>query len=315
MATQPAQKAVAPPRMTLGSIVKGRLNKPLRVLVFGVEGIGKSTFGARAPEPVFLGTEDGTSELDVARFPEPKNWADVIEAIDTLAKTEHEYRSLVIDTLDWLEPLCWEKVCAANNETSIESFGYGKGYTAALDEWRVLLAALERLRAERKMHVIALAHSWVKTFKNPEGEDFDRYELKLHQRAGGLWKEWVDVVGFANYETLTHEDKRKRVRGIATGNRLLHTVRSAAWDAKNRYDLPDAMPLDWDTFAQHVAEHRPADPKVVSARINELLEGVAPDLKDKVRSAVAKAPTDAAHLARVLNHLESMISTQGASAS
>jgi len=261
---EPTQKPVAaPPRMSLTKVVSGRIAKPVRVLVWGTEGIGKSTFGASAPSPIFLGAEDGTSELDVARFPEPSTWQDAHDAIAELTNVQHEYKTLVIDTLDWLEPLCWRAVCAKGDRgkrvDSIEELPYGRGYTAALDEWRRLLSAVERLRSSRGMHVVLLAHAWIKPFKNPDGDDFDRYELKLHAKAGGLLKEWCDAVLFANYETLTRE-ANGRSKGVSTGARVLHTQRRAAYDSKNRYDLPETLPLDWHAFIEAVAAHRPADP-------------------------------------------------------
>lgn len=244
----------------LQNVVRGKISKPIRVLLYGVEGIGKSTFAASAPKPIFLGAEDGTSELDVARLPEPKSWADVFGMVTELTTGEHEFKTLVIDTLDWLEPLCWDAVCTRGDDkgrrkNSIEDFGYGKGYAAALDEWRKLVALVERMRAERSMHVITLAHCQIKTFKNPGGDDYDRYELKLHPKAGGMLKEWCDCVLFANYETLV-DDSSGRAKGISTGKRVVQTQRTAAWDAKNRYGFPEQMPLAWKEFAGAIAAHR-----------------------------------------------------------
>jgi hypothetical protein len=125
---------------------------------------------------------------------------------------------------------------------NIEDVGFGKGYNAALDRWRDMLSRLDTLRDRRGMNVILLAHSWIKTFRNPEGDDFDRYELKLHAKTSGLIKEWSDAVLFAAYETLTATDKSKRTRGISTGARIVHTERRAAFDAKNRFELPAELP-------------------------------------------------------------------------
>lgn len=248
----PAQPpARQPSRMSLSNLVKGRQERPLRVVLYGVEGIGKSTFAADMPAPVFIGAEDGTSQLDVTRFPTPRTWGDVLEALRVLGTEEHDFQTVVLDTLDWMEPLIWADVCANAKVQSIEDVGggYGKGYTAALDTWRTFLAYLDRLRDKRGMHVILLAHSHIKNFKNPEGADFDRYELKLNLKASGLVKEWADVVLFANHETFAQEDKRaKRARGVSTGARLIYTTRTAAFDAKNRHNLPEELPLSWLEF-------------------------------------------------------------------
>lgn len=305
----------APSRMVLGAVVKGKIAKPMRLLVHGVEGVGKSTLAADAPDPIFLGAEDGTSELDTSRLPEPHTWQDALDAVAALTTEEHSYRTLAIDTLDWLEPLCWAHVCAGKRDAngkpyeSIEDFGYGKGYTAALDEWRVFFAALDALRAKRGMHVIALAHTWIKPFKNPSGDDFDRYELKLHAKTGGLVKEWVDAVLFANFETFTTKEKN-RVRGVSTGARVLYTQRTAAYDAKNRYDLPETLPLSWEALSEAIAAHRPADPSKTTERIETLLAAASEPIRVKVRAAVARAEGNAAELARIADKLAATMSIE-----
>lgn len=315
----PMQKPRAPElvaranRMTLDAIKRGRVSLPLRVLLYGVEGIGKTTFGSQAPRPIFLGAEDGSSHLDVERFPAPETWADVLDAIRTLTSEQHSYQTLVVDTLDWAEPLLWAYICQRDGKANIEDYGYGKGYIAALDEWRVFLAALERLRAARHMHFVTLAHSWIKPFKNPEGEDFDRYELKLHAKAAGLLKEWSDCVLFANYETFASEDKRtKRVRGISTGARLIYTTRTAAYDAKNRHDLPEFMPLDWAEFFAATEAHRPASPEALIEAINAGIAKLAESARPKFVAALERAGGDAVKLAQLLNVVNAKAAEGGA---
>ena len=163
----------------------------------------------------------------------------------------------MIDTLDWVEPLCWRHVCEhardGRQHTSIEDFGYGKGYTAALDLWRELRARLEDLRDKRNMSIIMLAHTSIRAFQNPEGENYDRYQMKLHQHAAGMLREWSDAVLFAFYETYTHEQNGK-AKGISTGARMLGTTHTAAYEAKNRFSLPERIPLDWRSFAEAMAQ-------------------------------------------------------------
>lgn len=309
------QQPARTPRMTLGAVTRGLIAKPLRVLLYGVEGVGKSTFGACAPSPIFLAAEDGTAHLDVARFPEPHTWSDALEAVDVLTKEAHDYKTLVIDTLDWLEPMCWAHVIgSANNPkiTSIEDFGFGKGYTAALDSWRVLLAALDRMRNTRGMNVIMLAHSWTKTFKNPEDDDYDRYEMKLNAKASGVLREWCDDVLFARHDEMAaRDDKTKRVRGVSTGARVMHTTRTAAYDAKNRHDLPPVMPLSWEDYEAAVLARKPASVDTLRTRIADLLSGADAALATRVNAAVAKAGDDAAQLARIADRLNATIQTQG----
>ncbi len=288
-------------KMTLGAVIRGKQDMPIRTLLFGTEGIGKSSWAAAAPRPIFIGVEDGTAHLDVERFPAPETWDDVKEAVRVLTQEEHPYKTLVIDTLDWAEPLLWAHLCKRDSQPNIEAYGYGKGYQAALDEWRVFLAQLERARA-RGMHVILLAHAWIKSFKNPAGNDYDRFELKLHPKAGGLLKEWVDSVLFATYETFAEQDtKTKRVKGISTGARIVHTTHSAAWDAKNRHSLPDQLPLDYEAFAAAMRTQQVASPEAFVTAIRAKAAPLTEDVKKKVEAAITRAGGNAEKLAQLNN--------------
>lgn len=308
--TAVARQQQAPPakRMDLGAIVRGKQKAPLRVLLYGTEGIGKSSWANGAPSAVFLCGESGTDDIDCARLPEPSSWEDVKEAIRALTEDEHDHQTLVIDTLDAIEPWCWKAVCDKAGKTDIEAFGFAKGYIAALDEWRVFLAALEKMRRVRGMNVVLIAHSYIKPFKNPEGDDYDRYEMKLHLKASGLIKEWVDDVLFAHYETFAvKEDERGRAKGVSSGARVVETRRTAAWDAKNRHSLPERLPLNWDDFAAAVAAHRPADPVKLKIQIAAKLALFTDEaLAAKVQAALTKAGDDAAELAKINNRIDAL---------
>lgn len=228
----------------LASVKRGRIQAPIKALVYGVEGVGKSTLGAGLPEPLFVCAESGTEQLDVARLPEPRAWSEVLQALDELAAGGHGYQSVVVDTVDWLEPLLWDELCRRNKWASIESPGYGKGYVEALAEWRVLLRRLDTVRA-RGIHVLLLAHATVRRVSPPDLEAYDRYSLKVNEKAAALVREWADAVLFAQYEVSTTKTKQDRVaRAYSTGERVLRTVYSASWDAKNRWGLPETVPLD-----------------------------------------------------------------------
>lgn len=298
---RPTPAPTRSPRVSLASVVSGRLEQPIRVLLYSVEGCGKSTFASHAPAPIFIGAEDGTAHLDVRRIcPPDMTWRDILDGVQMLTDSEHDYRTLVIDTLDWAEPLLWRHVCERDGQSSIESYGYGKGYQVALDEWRSLLAALERLRARRKMHIILLAHSWIRPFKNPEGEDYDRYELKVHQKSSGLLKEWSDCVLFANYDTRIERDaKTKRARGVGSTARFMYTERRPAYDAKNRYDLPEVMAFSWADFEQAVRAHRPADPSELKKEISGSVVRLGDEDRARATAALERAGDDAAKLAQL----------------
>jgi hypothetical protein len=293
-------------RMALDNVRKGRIDAPLRVLLHGVEGVGKSTFASHAPAPIFVGADQGTGELDVARFPEPQAWDDVLEAVRILEHDAHDYKTVVLDPLNWLEALCWQHTSKANGWKSLDEPGYGIGYNAALDTWRVLLAALDRLWSTRQMNIVLLAHSTVKQFKNPEGEDYDRYQLAMNDKAAGLWKQWSDVVLFAKHETATVKDtKTKRARGISTGAREMFTCWNAAYDAKNRQNLPEKMPLSWDEFYEAASEKdRKVQADEVRQRIDALLTAYGDDaFKAKAIGFVAAANNDASRLRDIENRI------------
>jgi hypothetical protein len=296
-------KKTASPTMTLASVSRGAAPSASRLLLYGVGGVGKTTFAAESPSPIFLDTQDGSGRLDVARFPRPSSWRDILAAINTLTEETHEYRTLVIDLLDDAESLLWTHICERDKESSIEGYGYGKGYKVALAEWRVLLAGLERLRASKSMSVILVAHAAIRQFKNPEGEDYDRYGLQLHEGASGLIRGWCDTVLFARHETSVKVDKKKRVRGINTGARLAQTVETAAYYAKNRDGLPDTIALDYAEFASACIAGAPARAEDLIEEIARLALGLDSETKIKVESASLACNGNAAQLARVLNRL------------
>lgn len=241
--------------ISLASLQSGGDIKPPRILLYGVEGVGKTTFGAAAPSPVFIQTEDGLSEIDCPAFPKASTYGEVMEALTSLATEEHKFKTLVIDSVDWLEPLVQKHACEQNNWQSIEDPGYGKGYVATLDYWRDYINALNYLRDERGMAIIQLAHNDIKVFQNPETEPYDRYIVKLHKSASSLIREHCDCVFFANYRigtTQSGEGFNKTTRAIGSGERVLYTQERPAFMAKSRYTMPDTLPLDWSAVAQHI---------------------------------------------------------------
>lgn len=304
--TPPPQ--VERPKVTLAAVKRGQADVPVRTLLYGVEGVGKTTFAAGAPRPIFIGSEDGWGLLDVERFPPPESWAQVRDAVSALTNEPHDYRTLGIDTLDWLEPLLWRHVCERDGKKDIEDYGYGKGYVTALDEWRAFVSDLERLRAKRRMQIVLLAHCWIKSFKNPESDDYDRFEMKIHNRAAGLLKEWCDVVLFANYETSTQKDsKTKRIRGVSTGARLCYSTRAAAYDAKNRFSLPEAFALDWSEYEAAVTRHQPADLSALVSEIRRKATEVGGAVDAQATDYLETHLADAEALARLNNRLNAKL--------
>jgi hypothetical protein len=247
--------------MGLQQIQRGKVNAPRRTLLFGVHGVGKSTFASMADSPIFIPVEDGLSNIACERFPLATKYADVIAALGAIYTEPHEYRTVIIDSVDWLERLIFADVCQKRGVECVEDIGYGKAYVFALTQWREVLAGLDALRNERGMAVILIAHAQIEKFANPETDAYDRYSPRLHKQASALLQEWADEVLFACYRvhTKTSDDGfgRKRVQGIGTGERILRTTERPAHVAKNRLNLPDELPLDYRIYAAFVRGENP----------------------------------------------------------
>jgi len=239
--------------ISLASLKSGPDKRPPRILMHGVQGIGKTTFAASAPSPVFLQTEDGLGLLDRSTFGLLANFTEVMEALGALYTEDHAFSSLVLDSVDWLEPLVHAEACRRNNWASIETPGYGKGYVEALNVWREYVEGLNALRDDKGMVIIQLAHTDVKRFENPETEPYDRYIVKLHKNAAALLMEHSDIVLFANYRVSVVETKdKKSTRAKGAGERRMYTTERPAFLAKNRYGLPGDLPLDWSALAEQI---------------------------------------------------------------
>lgn len=256
----------------LKQIQRGRTQLPRRVMLYGTHGIGKSTFGAMAENPIFIATEDGLGDIACESFPLARSLGDVMAALETLYSGDHGYRTVVIDSLDWLERLIWADVCRDRGVNSIEDIGYAKGYAFAIEKWRTVLRALDALRSDRGMTVIVIAHAKIEKFENPETEPYDRYSPRLHKLASALVQEWADEVLFATYKVLTvkvdEAFNKAKHNGVGTGERIIRTVERPAHVAKNRLNLPEELPLDYRVFAEHVAASRGDSGPITSTTLN-----------------------------------------------
>jgi AAA domain len=240
----------------LSTISRGKRPRHIFALIYGVDGVGKSTVCSHAPNPIFVGAEKGTEQLDVARFPQTETIQELLDQLRALQTQKHGFDTVVLDSLDWIEPLIWKSVCDEAKVDSIEQAfgGYGKGYVRALDLWRVLLKELAILN--RSMHVLMIGHAQIKSFQDPDlASAYDRYQLKINDKAAALVREAADAVLFARFETEVIRDggngrSKAKVRG--EGVRVMYTESRPAFDAKNRFGLPFAMPLDWKMFGAAV---------------------------------------------------------------
>lgn len=245
--------------MTLSIQTESKPKAP-RILLYGTHGIGKSSFGALAPAPVFIQTEDGLDAIDVPNFPLATTYAQVMRYLGELANEEHNYKTLVVDSVDWLERLIFDKVCQDKGVKSISDISYGKGYEMAVDLWRNYLRAINWLRDNKQMIVVQIAHAEIKRFENPETEGYDRYQVKLHAKAAAIIEEHSDINMFVNYYVATKksgEGFKEKTKAIGAGDRYLYTVERPAFKAKSRYPLPEQIQFDkqgvyWSVLAQHV---------------------------------------------------------------
>lgn len=309
--------APAKPRTPLASLRAERIDGPWRIALYGIPGIGKTTLAAGMPDPIFLCAEKaGADELKVARYPDQLgSWADIREAVHRLTAEAHSFKSLVIDTIDDIEAFLWEEVIRKarisekdNSISSIEEVGGGfqKGYTAAIDEWRVLANDLERLQSQRGMNVMLVAHAVRREHKSPETENFERWEINVHRKAAMFLFGWCKEVLFAQEEITAArlDGKKAKAKGLSTGSRMLRTRWNAAWDAKNRHSLPDPLPLDYSALAEAMKAHRVASPDELRASIAEKLADLADDeVRGKVETMIAKAGEDAEALAVIDNRM------------
>lgn len=236
------------------AIKSGKQQKAKKVVFYGPEGIGKSTFASKFPDPLFIDTEGSTTELDVNRYPKPTSWEMLIQEIKEIIQLK-PCKTLVIDTADWAERLCTEYICSSHGKKGVEDFGYGNGYTYIAEEWGRFLNLLQDVIDIANINVVLTAHAIIRKFEQPnETGSYDRYELKLGKKTTAqtapLTKEWADIVLFANYKTFSvavdKEGKKHKAQG---GQRVMYTTHHPCWDAKNRFGLPEEMPLDYSGIA------------------------------------------------------------------
>ena len=230
-------------------IIRGKIQKAIKVCIYGVEGIGKSTLAARFPDPVFIDTEGSTAHMDVARLPAPSSWQMLKDAVTYVKRNPSCCKTLVLDTADWAEKLCTDQICAEKHVSGIEDFGYGKGYVYVKEEFGRLLNLLTDI-TEAGINVVITAHAQMRKFEQPdEMGAYDRWELKLSKQCAPMVKEWADMVLFCNYKTIVvnvdNKGAQKGKNKAQGGRRVMYTTHHSCWDAKNRFGLADELPMDY----------------------------------------------------------------------
>lgn len=236
------------------TITSGVIKRAQKVVIYGSEGIGKTTLASKFPNPIFIDTEGGSAQLDVARLPQPTSWQMLLQEVDYISANPL-CETLVIDTADWAEKLCMQQICAKHQVEGIEGVGYGKGYTYLEEEFGRFLNRLSDL-IDRGINVVITAHSFIRKFEQPdEMGAYDRWELKLQKKTAPLLKEWADMLLFCNYETIVvnvdNQGARKGKNKAQGGKRVMYTSHTPTWDAKNRHGLPPKLDMDYSKI-EHI---------------------------------------------------------------
>ncbi len=247
-------------------IIRGKIEGPQKVVCYGPEGIGKSYFASRFPNPLFIDTEGSTKHMDVARLPDPSSWTMLMESVRYVKANPHVCDTLIIDTADWAERLCMEEICSKAQKKGIEDFGYGKGYVYLAEEFGRLLNALEELIG-LGINIVLVAHATMRKFEQPdEMGAYDRWEMKLQKKTAPMVKEWADMVLFANYKTyvvnVDGQGAEKGTNKARGGKRVMYTTHHPCWDAKNRHDLLDELELHYSQIAHCIPVKNKAAEKI-----------------------------------------------------
>lgn len=250
-------------------IISGKIDSAQKVCIYGPEGIGKSSFAARFPNPLFIDTEGSTNNMDVRRLPRPTSWEMLLEEVGYVKCNPSVCQTLVIDTADWAEQLCISHVCAKAKKSGIEDFGYGKGYTYVMEEFGKLINLLTEV-LEKNIHVVVTAHAKMRKFEQPdEIGSYDRWEMKLTKLVAPVLKEWADMLLFANYKTTVVATDDKGTKHKAQGGkRVMYTSHHPCWDGKNRHNLAPELPFGFEEVAHCIkdfSENQAASSEVSSA--------------------------------------------------
>jgi len=295
-------------------ITKGKVKKPMNILIYGVDGIGKSSFASQFPDPLFLGPEDGSSFLDVARVENIKDWKSFNDSIQYLKANKVEQKTLVIDSLDWIEPLIHDFICKEDSAKSLELAygGFGKGYKKAYEMQCVLKNDIQQIRIKQNMNIVLIAHSKVSTFNDPSVEiPYDRYHLKLHESNSvsprAMWREFVDAVFFLNYDSYTTKEDGV-VRANSDKKRYIFTSRTESYDAKTRFKIPDQIELKENNMFKIISSYYYPVDQDMFKQVKHLAEQLADEkIKEKALADVTKFKNNEVKLNQMKNKLEAMI--------
>ena len=252
------------------TINSGKQTRAIKTVIYGTEGVGKSTLAAQFPSPLFIDVEGGTDQMDVRRIERPATWADLVDVVNEVAKNPGICETLILDTADYAETMCIKHILKKCHKTGIEDFGYGKGYTFVGEEWLKLMEAFDAVK-DAGMNVTVIAHARQRKIELPDQTgSFDHWEMKLSKQVAPVLKEWADLLLFLNYKTyvVTTDNNSRKAQG---GKRVMYTSHNPVWDAKNRNGLPEEMDLSFDGLAHIFGSAEPVKQQTSLERLRELM--------------------------------------------
>ena len=276
------------------SIRKGPQARAIRTVIYGPEGIGKSTLASQFPDVVFIDFEHGTDSMDVGRFDTPESFDGVLTLLNSISQ-EDVCKTVVLDTADKLEQLISRHVCLKYEIGSIEDAGYGKGYTYLAEAWIELMKVCDNVIDSGK-NIVFVAHAQMRKFEQPdEMGAYDRWELKLSKKTSPLLKEWSDMLLFCNYKTSVVTDEKTKSKKVVGGKRVMYSAHNPCWDAKNRFNFPDSMEMSFSEIAS--AFKAPADIKAdIIAELRKMFQVTDIKENDVMAYLKAKGQTDGSSL-------------------
>lgn len=247
MSQEPKQNVYGP--FSIDQVCSSKHWNSVKAVIYGIPGIGKTSFAATFPNPILLRFEDGASALDIPTFPKViETYGEIMKALEALRVQKHDFKTIILDSLDWMEGIVWAAVCRKYNKDNIEDFGFGRGYILVDEAWRYIIRQLDVLQ-KRGMNIIAISHAATITITAPDSDDYMSYGLKLHKRAAGIWTEWADEILFVNYtKRLVRQGSGEsaKVKAKGDGDRIIYTASRPAHTAKSRYALPDEIMIGQD---------------------------------------------------------------------
>lgn len=298
------------------NITKGKMPGAQKIVIFGPEGIGKSTFASRFPNPLFIDTEESTKNLDVSRFDAPSSWQMLKSQVAYVISNPGVCRTLVLDTADWAERMEIDWLCNKNGWDGLEGAGYGKGYTYSAEEFGRLLDLFSEV-VSKGIHVVITAHAQLRKIELPEEMGaYDHWEMKTSKKVAPMIREWADAVFFANYKVnVINVDNQGAAKGknkAQGGRRVMYTNHTPFWDAKNRYGLPEELPFDYESIRKAIegSTNMDASPSVISEPVpapapepvhNDPIQNSSPAEAVKEQDSVVKKPEPVAEPAKATN--------------